>query len=420
MKFLLLLIIYRLSLDWLYVNWICNFYDFFGFAGQWEPLTFIKSVLFLILGTKILNLKENASSIILYFIYLFYFVPFTSMVAYNAFENVIYELSYMVYWLILVWGYSFLKKYDLKRNDSLESKNNNIYLFVFYLIIIIICLNILFIGFVYTGFNFSFNLYDIYIMREMSNVIELPVLSSYLLTSAQLCIPIAIFYFATLKKYFFVVVLFVFSFLIFVTLAFKSTFFIGLLSMIIILLKIKYDRIKVLLSFCILCLSAIFEYIIFKTEFIVELIIRRALFWPNLLSFQYYDYFTYHSPDYFISSVFKWSGLDSEFSQTRIVKVIGETYYGYEMPANNGLLADAFANLGYLGILLMPIFLLAVLALLDKRTAILPIQMIVVPSFIIAVDLVNTFLSVTLLSHGLFLSIVLFYLLQKSDDHSRG
>lgn len=131
MKFLLLLIIYRLSLDWLYVNWICNFYDFFGFAGQWEPLTFIKSVLFLILGTKILNLKENASSIILYFIYLFYFVPFTSMVAYNAFENVIYELSYMVYWLILVWGYSFLKKYDLKRNDSLESKNNNIYLFVF-------------------------------------------------------------------------------------------------------------------------------------------------------------------------------------------------------------------------------------------------------------------------------------------------
>lgn len=69
MKFLLLLIIYRLSLDWLYVNWICNFYDFFGFAGQWEPLTFIKSVLFLILGTKILNLKENASSIILYFIY---------------------------------------------------------------------------------------------------------------------------------------------------------------------------------------------------------------------------------------------------------------------------------------------------------------------------------------------------------------
>lgn len=52
MKFLLLLIIYRLSLDWLYVNWICNFYDFFGFAGQWEPLTFIKSVLFLIWELK--------------------------------------------------------------------------------------------------------------------------------------------------------------------------------------------------------------------------------------------------------------------------------------------------------------------------------------------------------------------------------
>lgn len=419
MMFWILLIIFRFSLDWLYGNWICDFYDFFGFSGQWESFAFIKSVLFLILGTKVLKLKENASSIVLYFIYLFYFVPFTSMVAYNAFENVIYEFSYMVYWLILVCGYNFKKNYDSKKNDLVGSKNN-IYLFVFYSFIIIICLNILFIGLVYTGFNFSFNLYDIYIMRELSNVIELPILSSYLLTSAQLCIPIAIFYFATLKKYFFVILLFIFSFLIFVTLAFKSTFFIGLLSMVTILLKIKYDRIKVLLSFCILCLSAIFEYIIFKTGFIVELIIRRALFWPNLLSFQYYDYFTYHSPDYFIGSVFKWSGLDSEFSQTRIVKVIGETYYGYEMPANNGLLADAFANLGYLGILLMPVFLLVVLNLLDKMTASLPKQMILVPCFIIAVDLVNTFLSVALLSHGIFLAILLFYLLQKIKDHSSG
>ena len=409
MKLVCLLIIYRLTLDWLYGNWISLYYSWYGFNGQWDVISFIKSLVFLFIGTKLMKLKTNASSIVIYFIYLFYFVPFTSMIAFDAFNNITYEFLYMIYWLILVSGHRlFLKsQYD---NLSFNITENYIpkYRIAFYVIMLMLCLNIVYIIIFFTGINLKLDLYEIYNIRKYLSQIKLPVISSYLLTSAQICIPIGIFYFMQMKKYLYVAVLFFISILLFISLAFKSTIFIILVSAIIIFLKFEYNQKNILSGLCLLNILSILEYIILDKYIIVELIIRRALFWPNLLSFQYYNYFNLHQPDYFASSFLRWFGVSSEFSKTRIVNIIGQTYYGYDMPANNGLLADAFANLGNIGIIIMPILILIVLKLLDINTSQLKSSLLMVPCFIIAIDFINTFLSVALLTHGVLLAILLF------------
>lgn len=411
MKTALIILAYRLCLDWIYENWICVYYGYYGFKGELSFACYIESMIFLVIGTALMKLNNKASSIVLHFIYLMYFVPFTSMVAFDAFDDGLYKYLYMLYWVILVTLYSIINKFDFKPSAlcwSLNNENRNVQTTVFYIIVLILICNILYIGVVHTGFNFTLNMYDIYSIRSRESAASIPSISTYLLSASKLCIPILIFSFYEMKKYCYVLLMIVFGFLSYVTLALKAVAFIEIITLIIIIFKIKYNRIKLMYYTLLFFILSIAEYLINNAGYLIEFIIRRIFFLTNLLSYQYYDYFKFNEPDFFRSSFLRWFGFSSHFSDTKIVKVIGRTYYGTDMPANNGLLADVFANLGIMGIVVMPIIIVCVLCILDRCTEHINPSMLMLPCLVIASLFIDTFLTVALLTHGLILSFILF------------
>ena len=415
MKTALIILGYRICLDWIYENWICIYYGYYGFKGELSVVGYIESIVFLVIGTALMKLNNKASSIVLHFIYLMYFVPFTCMIAFDAFDDYVYKYLYMSYWVILNYGYRIINNITLKEVriskviDVNRSKTN---LFWFYLMVVGICLNILFIGVFYTGFHFTFNLYEIYDMRRAIGDIKLPILSEYLLSACKLSIPVIIFVFHNMNKIIYMWLTVVLCFITYGILALKSMLFIAMLSLIMISIKTDYKKQTVTTCAFIACSLGIAEFCFSDTHIIIEIFIRRMLFWTNLLTYQYYDYFCKVDPDYFRSSFLRLFGFTSEYSQTSIVHTIGVTYYGREISANCGLLADAFANLGILGVAIMPIVILFLLYILDRCTYSLPINILFLPCLIIASHLINTFLTIALLTHGVIISLIIFKISQ--------
>ena len=418
MRRLFLVFSYKSLLDWIYANWICVYYNFYGFSSQFSINSYIESTFFLLIGTLLLKLNNRASSIILNFIYLIYFIPFTSMVAFNAFDDYMYKYYYFIYWILLASLYKIINVENI-RIISIEKFlkiNSSTKKYIFYFIISILLINILYVGLVCTGFNFSVNLYNVYENRKIASD-EIPMLSNYLLSATKLNLPVILLYFYSVKKYFWAGIIFIFSLLSYAILSLKAIPFIILLTMVYLILKISYSHVRALISSIILCLLGILEFFIDRSGYIIEFVIRRLFFLTNLLSYQYYDYFSVHEPDYFRSSFLRWFGAESNFSDVRIVNVIGQTYYGRDMPANNGLLADVFSNMGLIGIIVMPIIILIILYLLDKCTLDLPDFLLVIPCLIIASLFIDTFLSVALLTHGIIIALVLFNFMPKANKN---
>ena len=77
------------------------------------------------------------------------------------------------------------------------------------------------------------------------------------------------------------------------------------------------------------------------------------------------------------------------------------------MNCNSGLLSDAVSNLGYLGIVCMPLVLSFVLVLLDKCSKGLDPRIYLTTSLSIAMTLINTNLFTALLTHGILMLMLL-------------
>lgn len=112
-------------------------------------------------------------------------------------------------------------------------------------------------------------------------------------------------------------------------------------------------------GFVLLMIISIIEYIVAKESVIYTLIIRRIAYMPSYLTHVYYDFFNAHDKVWFTRDVFQLDKIvnliySGRYS-TGIVQTIAEEVYGGGIPSpNTGLFAEAFAQAGYLGVLIFP------------------------------------------------------------------
>ncbi len=98
-------------------------------------------------------------------------------------------------------------------------------------------------------------------------------------------------------------------------------------------------------------------------------VFRRFSLVPNKISAQYYDFFQQHEPDLLRGIFTRISSLlniESPYGNNQIGYIIGNTYYGWAMNANNGLFGGAYLEFGNLGFIIDPIMLLLLLRLYEK------------------------------------------------------
>lgn len=127
---------------------------------------------------------------------------------------------------------------------------------------------------------------------------------------------------------------------------------------------------------------------------------------PAYIQYCFFDFFTSHTPDFFRQSFLRFFGFTSPYPN--LAYMIGNIYLKQSnLSANNGLISDAVANMGYLGIFIMPICLGFVLKLLDNASEKLDVRLYIALALYTSIMLTNSFLFTVLLTHGLLVVILL-------------
>ncbi|MGC5324934.1 hypothetical protein [Brevibacillus sp. SYSU BS000544] len=145
------------------------------------------------------------------------------------------------------------------------------------------------------------------------------------------------------------------------------------------------------------------------------LFIQRLIMMPGLLTGYYIEYFSENDKAYLGYSIFK--RFISYQYNLEPSNLIGKVYFGNPATsANANIWADAFANFGFIGILLFTIILAIILWLYDslsqERDFYITSLLLAVPAF----SLSNASLLTCLITHGIALTLLVVYFVPKKGD----
>ncbi|SFS78964.1 oligosaccharide repeat unit polymerase [Halolactibacillus miurensis] len=411
------IIIYRLMLDFIYKGSIVTSFGYYGFKNHNSPLHYFFSwILLLVFApviTKIFRWKTSPSKIVILFLLLLSFVPFTTMLGFHSFTNT-YYIANIIYWLsLLIFTKVFANVKFLEYKRFNKSLNNT----VIWIMSAVFLSVVIFISWRFTGFRLNFNLFEVYEFREEAGNFNLPTIISYLYSASNAINPIILVY-ALIKRNHFLAMFIIFvQMLSFSINGSKSVFFITLLSIFVFMFFKSTFFKKIPQYFTLLGFAAILETGILKTSLITNFIIRRVNFVPNLLNYYYFDFFTKYQPDYFQQSFLRYFGFQSNY--TRIPNLIGMEYFGRPgMAANSGLISDAITNLGLVGVIIAPMVLAIILKIFDDVTIGLDNRIFIIPSIYISYVLISSFLFTSLLTHGFFAMMFIFYFLPRKSKQA--
>ena len=157
-------------------------------------------------------------------------------------------------------------------------------------------------------------------------------------------------------------------------------------------------------------LLALIEQFLLDTRFLGANIIYRFFYIPSFLDRCFFDFFQFNEFDFFRQGILRRFGLESPYEQG-IDFIIADIYFGIDgSRANNGLFSDAYMNMGILGCILMPFFLVFVLRLFDACARGIIMRLLFVPIIVFFLDLRSGTLTIALLTGGLlFLMLMLYF-----------
>ena len=406
-------ILCRLIMDWLFISYIVPFHSYqYGFQYALKPENYFISWV-IIAGTMPYLLragKTRASSILIGILYFISFIPTTTIIGLQGISTA-FILAFTLFWLSILIMNMYLPSVKL---PEINGSTRQLGTLLFTVVVIGISL---YVAFRYTNFRVTLDITSVYEIRQKAHAIQMPSIVSHLFYSAKIIIPILFVYYIQKKKYIISLVLVASQVLLFAMDGTKSTLF----SMVAVLLIYLTFR-KLSLSVTIVgitgfVLLSTLLYFAVDLEFFVDYVVRRIFFVPALLNDHYFTFFSDHPIDLYRQSLFSKIGFVSEYSRS-IPYVIGEMKLGNPNAyLNNGLFADAFANLGVVGLVAMPALIVFVFRLIDSSikslsSAITP-AVVIVAAFLF---LSSSFFTI-LFSHG-FVAVILLliFLPRKSTE----
>ncbi len=149
---------------------------------------------------------------------------------------------------------------------------------------------------------------------------------------------------------------------------------------------------------------------------IASYIQTRTILLPNLLGFQYYDFFKDRELLYLRESIIGRLGFSKPYDHYT-VNIISDIYYNnLEANANTGLCGDAFANFGWSSLIFYPLVIVLILKVLDKCTVNINAKPLMTICVLFSITFINASFFTLLLTNGyIFMCIfMLFYPKEKS------
>jgi len=147
-----------------------------------------------------------------------------------------------------------------------------------------------------------------------------------------------------------------------------------------------------------------------------SMFIRRTFFVPAFLTFNYFEFFSNHSFNYWSNSFLK--NFIPAIYPEGVSKEVGN-YLGSGTNANNGFISSGYAQLGYMGVLIYVLIFSYILKFCDYLSAQIGSNWFCICLLIIPIR--NVFLSsdlfTTLLTHGLLISVFVLILVRSPNDN---
>jgi len=406
------LLLYKLVVDYSYyfINQNINIGGLYSFNFDFSNYI-IGWLLTIITYCILLYKKKVAISFILFFIYYVYIIP---NIVYFSLSN--QEITFLLY---IVFPYSIIV-FSIKNSKLVFSLANKVKInyIIYCSIFIAICV---LINLVYkTDGNFIHDFDYLYAFRKdysgtsffkIFNYLELwtiKVLSLFLLSYSLMYNKKLLLLFSV----FLILILFLFTGYKIIILSFILVFYL------FYLFKLK-NRIHYLLITLILLLVFLLFYTKYTNNIMpASILIRRFLFMPVILNYEYFNFFTKHEYVYWSNSILKYFFIFSY--DKNIPSLIGTSLGFKDMYANTGFIAMGFAHAGPFGVFLYTmiasmIFNVINLLINDSRL-IVQISVVILPIYTL---FISSDLFTTLLSHGLFPAIILLYLLNSVDNNNK-
>jgi oligosaccharide repeat unit polymerase len=349
------------------------------------------------------NQQRISTLIIWLFLILSYIPELTLYSLSNEARTWIYGIT--GFWL-LIFGCLWVKKKSFK---TVRVKDAGLLIILFIALLLTYTLLVIFSV---RGLAPTISFVDIYDNRALFGTVSLPLASYVTRWTALVINPFLLVFFLLRRNYLLFLAVIIFQFLLFALLGQKIFLF-----SIPFVLGLDWLTKKRKLTFSLLSFSLASVIFISSLSFIFlgdlwlsAIFTNRLLILPALISFNHYDFFSQHVPAYLGHSIFR-SFVHYPYDLLPWF-LIGDVYFGYpSVSANTGMIADAYMNFRFWGVLfLVPLFGIT-LCLIDKFTKIhnyrLVLALVIMPMFTL---LAGGFLT-SILTTGLGLALLFLHII---------
>lgn len=401
-----ILILYRICLDYIYVDYLVDRWWYMGFIIKVDGLSYLLSWIVFAFMIEFINQnlrKHDPSSFIMVLLNLIAFIPATTMLGLYPQDNY-FALLITLFWLALNCMYNIIPKFRIVRTKNKESN------LLFKLVIVFFIISVWIISYRYTGLRINLNLLNVYDLREEAMGFEMPTLITYIISAARIIIPTAMIYYLYKKRYLLFSFLLLTGILVFSINGQRSVLFTILLAIGGFFFYKNNILIYVPSIFLGVSILSIIEYKISSLSYIIDIFIRRVLFLPQLLNYYYYDFFSKNSFDYFRQGLLSGLGVESPYDEN-ISIMIGNLYLGGN--TNNGLFSDAYANFGFFGMILMPLLIVLALKVLDSVSKGIDNRLLIACIIMLTMNFLSSSFFVVMLTHGFIAVCILLYLIPR-------
>lgn len=403
---LLMVLIYRVVLDLAFKTAVSPIYDYLGFVINLNNVKLIESYVFLVVIYVLMPRLISSVSVIL--LWLLIFISYIPMLTIYAFEDKsrLFMYSVSLFWIFVI----IMTKVPTPNLKCIKHSK---------LIIMLLCMSAIaamyLLIYKYVGFKFNLNLERIYDVREEFTESGIP-FGAYLFSWIAYAInPILFSLLWAKKKWALVIVVSITQFFAF-TATGNKTFLFALPYVLFLKWSAKRDSPIVYILFGLLSviMAGLLSYRLYNDVWITHLIAERMLFLPAQISFLYYEFFSSNDFVYLSHSIFQ--NIVPYGYHIGPTQLISEYFFGYSnSSANTGIVGDAYMNFGVTGLLLWGILLTIVLKLYDACSKNKDQAVTVAAIAMLSITLSNSALLTCLLTHGVLVSLILLFLIPRTE-----
>ena len=399
-------ILYKLSLEFTYINFIYIYYEHNYFYLNTNHIKYFESWFFFLLFIRLSphSYLKPSDFFVNFFLYIF----IAPLLVYYSFNNSDRLCLYIILGnLLLIYLFRTTKKIKIPT----FSKS---YAFIF-LISVSVILIVLFSLFIKADFQwFNLDPKKVYVFREHTDIIFNYNVFAYL--NAWSFKVFGIFFliiFLIEKKYFKLFLIFLLYLIWFGFFNHKFILFMPFVVLFFYILFNKKNDFTIFVTLLLFLICIFYALYLFTDEiFYTSLIIRRIFFIPPMLTFKYLEFFSENGFIYWSDSVL--SGLIEYKYTISPQKIIGE-YIQTNSHANNSFISSGYMHAGVYGVFLYTLVFKLILWIIDscshgKKSNLIVTSIIIIPMISL---MLNSDLPTSLLTHGILISIVIIVLLNK-------